>query len=258
MTGALCILAAGDEAEAASARAVRRALAGRPVRGRRPSAPRGRFRRPDRRPRSNGPRAAPRSFAACAIGEIGLDYHYDFSPRDVQQRRCSRRSSRWRVELDLPVVIHTREATTTRSRSCARPATGVRGVFHCFTGDAAMARRALDLGFLPLVRRDRHVSEGRRDLRDAARIVPADRLLVETDSPFLAPVPHRGKRNEPAYVARVAGGARRAFAATPRAALDRAGRRAISSGSLDGSAVIQLATRQRLSALTPCEDSPVL
>jgi TatD DNase family protein len=105
------------------------------------------------------------------------------------------------LELALPVIIHTREATDdTFAMLHEHP--GVRGVFHCFTGDTAMAQRALALGF--------YVSFAgivtfpkAGDLRDAARSVPADRLLIETDSPYLAPVPHRGKRNEPAYVARV-------------------------------------------------------
>jgi TatD DNase family protein len=136
-----------------------------------------------------------------AIGEIGLDYHYDFAPRAVQQAVFAAQ-----VDLagarDLPIVIHTREAdadTLAILRDAARP---VRGVFHCLTGDAALAQAALDLGF--------HVSFSgivsfpkAQALRDIAAVVPADRLLVETDSPFLAPVPHRGKRNEPAWVARV-------------------------------------------------------
>ena len=137
-----------------------------------------------------------------AIGEIGLDYHYDFSPRDVQravfaeQVACARDTGR-------PIVIHTREAPDDTFEILAAEGRGeVRGIFHCFTGDAAMARRALDAGF--------HVSfagiitfpKG-QTVRDAAAIVPDDRLLTETDSPYLAPVPYRGKRNEPAHVERV-------------------------------------------------------
>ena len=135
-----------------------------------------------------------------AVGEIGLDYHYDFSPRDVQ-REVFRRQVALARELKLPVVIHTREATDDTFAILGEEGRGeVAGVFHCFSGDAAMARQALDLGF--------HVSfagivtfpkaEG---VREAARVVPAERLLVETDAPYLAPVPYRGKRNEPAYVA---------------------------------------------------------
>ena len=138
-----------------------------------------------------------------AIGEIGLDYHYDFAPRDVQhavfqaQIECARKRR-------LPVVIHTREAEEDTFR-ILKDASGEEagGVFHCFTGDRAMARRVLDAGF--------HLSLSgivtfpkAEELREVARMVPLDRLLVETDSPFLAPAPHRGTRNEPARVIHVA------------------------------------------------------
>ena len=133
-----------------------------------------------------------------AVGEIGLDYHYDFSPRDVQHDVFVEQLATARA-LGAPVAIHTREAdedTFTIARR--RRARGVRGVFHCFTGGVARARRALDLGF--------HLSLAgiltfpkAADLVEVAKFAPADRLLVETDSPFLAPVPHRGKRNEPAF-----------------------------------------------------------
>ena len=131
-----------------------------------------------------------------AIGEIGLDYHYDFSPRDVQ-REVFERQLDLAAETGKTVVIHTREAwddTMALIRGRARA-----GIMHCFTGDEQQAREALDLGF--------HLSFGgvltfpKADaVRDAARITPDDRLLVETDCPYLAPVPHRGKRNEPAFV----------------------------------------------------------
>jgi TatD DNase family protein len=139
---------------------------------------------------------------ACAIGEIGLDYHYDLSPRDVQQE-VFRGQIRLARELSLPIVIHTREATADTFRIIAEEGEGhVRGVFHCFTGDVGMARAALDmdfcLSFAGIVSFPRAA-----DLRDVARLVPAERLLSETDAPYLAPVPYRGKRNEPAYVARV-------------------------------------------------------
>jgi len=140
--------------------------------------------------------------AARAIGEIGLDYHYDFSPRDVQQAvfRAQLRLARSR---DLPIVIHTREAEDDTLRLLAEEGgLALRGVFHCFTGDAAAAARALATGFylsIPGV-----ISFPKAEpLRVALPHVPADRLLVETDSPYLAPVPHRGKRNEPAYVSKV-------------------------------------------------------
>ena len=108
------------------------------------------------------------------------------------------------LERDLAVVIHTREATDDTFDVLAPAArTGLRGVFHCFTGDVAMAQRALDIGFY--VSMSGIVSFPKAGtLRDVAAMVPADRLLIETDSPYLAPVPHRGKRNEPAFVARVA------------------------------------------------------
>lgn len=139
--------------------------------------------------------------SACAIGEIGLDYHYDFSPRDVQQAvfRAQLQLARAR---DLPVVIHTREAEQDTLRIIAEESRGqLRGVFHCFSGDADAAARALATGF--------HVSipgivtfPKATALREAAARIPADRLLIETDSPYLAPTPHRGKRNEPAFVIR--------------------------------------------------------
>ena len=143
-----------------------------------------------------------RTPCARAVGEIGLDYHYDFSPHDVQQA-VFRAQVRVALALDLPVVIHTREADDDTLSVLREEGRGVlRGVLHCFTGGPALARPALDLGF--------HISLAgivtfpkASELRETARLVPLDRLLVETDSPFLAPVPHRGKRNEPAYVGRV-------------------------------------------------------
>lgn len=139
--------------------------------------------------------------AVCAIGEIGLDYHYDFSPRDVQQAVFRAQLALARTR-DLPVAIHTREAEADtlaliREAQAAGP---VRGVFHCFTGDPAVAARALatgfSLSFAGILTFPRAV-----ELRDACRATPVDRLLTETDAPYLAPVPHRGTRNEPAHVA---------------------------------------------------------
>jgi TatD DNase family protein len=139
---------------------------------------------------------------ARAVGEIGLDYHYDFSPRAVQHA-VFRAQIRLALSRDLPIVIHTREADDDTLRIITDEGRGrLRGVFHCFTGDAAAAARALVTGFclsIPGV-----ATFPKADaLRQAAAGAPADRLLVETDSPYLAPVPFRGKRNEPAYVARV-------------------------------------------------------
>jgi TatD DNase family protein len=139
---------------------------------------------------------------ARAVGEIGLDYHYDYSPRDVQQAVFRGQLALAR-QLDLPVVIHTREAdedtlTLLREEGSGR----LRGVLHCFTGTPALAAAGLELGFsISLAGIITFPKAG--DLRATARQVPLDRLLTETDSPFLAPVPHRGQRNEPAHVARV-------------------------------------------------------
>lgn len=140
---------------------------------------------------------------ARAVGEIGLDYHYDLSPR-AAQRDVFAGQLALAAELDLPVVIHTREAdadTLDIIRSTARGA--VRGVFHCFSGDVPLARAALDLGFFVsfsgMVTFPKAAA-----IHEAARLVPDDRLLMETDCPYLAPVPLRGKRNEPAWVAHVA------------------------------------------------------
>jgi TatD DNase family protein len=155
-------------------------------------------------------KATPESFArlrelarhpkVIAIGEIGLDFHYDFSPRPVQNSVFERQLE-IAAELEKPVVIHTREAWAATLEMLAGWRGG--GIMHCFTGDAEAAREALDLGF--------HLGFGgvvtfpkAGDVREAARITPDDRLLVETDSPYLAPVPHRGARNEPAFVVEVA------------------------------------------------------
>jgi TatD DNase family protein len=139
---------------------------------------------------------------ARAIGEIGLDYHYDFSPREVQHA-VFRAQIRLAIERDLPIVIHTREAEDDTLRIITEEGRGqLRGVFHCFTGDAAAAARALATGFLLSIPGVATFPKA-ESLRQAVAGAPADALLVETDSPYLAPVPHRGQRNEPAYVARV-------------------------------------------------------
>lgn len=140
---------------------------------------------------------------ARALGEIGLDYHYDFAPKDVQHQVFRLQIGLAR-ELDLPVIIHTREAEEDTLAILREESAGtVRGVMHCFTGTRWLAEEALALGM--------HISfagivtfpKG-ANVRDVAVGVPADRLLCETDSPYLAPTPHRGKRNEPAWVVRVA------------------------------------------------------
>lgn len=136
-----------------------------------------------------------------AIGEIGLDYHYDFSPRDVQREIFERQLELAR-ESGKPIVIHTREAWAD-TLDVIRSQWQGEGIMHCFTGDEVQAREALDLGF--------YLGFGgvltfpkAESTRQAARIAPADRLLIETDCPYLAPVPHRGKRNEPAFIAETA------------------------------------------------------
>ncbi|QEM81385.1 TatD family hydrolase [Halomonas binhaiensis] len=147
--------------------------------------------------------ACAREHEAVAIGECGLDYHYDSVPRDVQRERfiCQLKAS---TELGLPVIVHTREAkeeTLALIREHGDPAVG--GVLHCFTEDLDMAREAVRLGF--------YISlagivtfRNAESLREVARRVPLDRMLIETDSPYLAPVPYRGKPNEPAWVVEVA------------------------------------------------------
>ena len=136
-----------------------------------------------------------------AIGECGLDYYYDKSDRDAQRERFQAHIDAAR-ETGLPLVIHTREAEadTADILSCAVREGGVTGVLHCFTGSAELARKGLDLGF--------YVSlsgivtfKNAQDLQDTAKWLPADQMLVETDAPFLAPVPHRGQKCEPAFVA---------------------------------------------------------
>jgi TatD DNase family protein len=137
-----------------------------------------------------------------AIGEIGLDYHYDFSPRDVQ-RTVFERQLELAAASGKPIVIHTREAwEDTMAILWGRPL-ACPVIMHCFTGDRPQAEEALShgcyLAFGGVVTFPKADS-----VREAARITPDDRLLIETDCPYLAPVPHRGKRNEPAFVVEVA------------------------------------------------------
>jgi len=140
--------------------------------------------------------------AACAIGEIGLDYHYDLSPHEIQ-RELFRAQVRLARDLDLPVVVHTREADADTVTILQEEGRGeVRGVFHCFSGSADLASAALDLGFAVSFAGILTFPNA-ADLRKVAASIPADRLLVETDCPYLAPAPHRGRRNEPAWVVQV-------------------------------------------------------
>jgi TatD DNase family protein len=134
-----------------------------------------------------------------AVGEIGLDYHYDFSPREVQHH-IFREQLKIAEAAKKPVVIHTREAwddTISILRDHWNPQHG--GIMHCFSGAPKEAQQALDLGF--------YLSFGgivtfpkALEIQEAARMTPSDRLLIETDAPYLAPVPKRGKRNEPSYI----------------------------------------------------------
>src|ERR1700679_1092506 len=152
--------------------------------------------------------AAIRRFAAhpkcVGIGEAGLDYHYDYAPRDVAARVFRAQIALAR-ELGMPLVIHAREAADAPAGIPReeRAAGAFAGVLHCFTSSRALAETGLALGL--------YVSfsgvltfKNSQELRDIARDVPLDRLLVETDAPFLAPAPHRGKRNEPSFVVETA------------------------------------------------------
>jgi TatD DNase family protein len=139
-----------------------------------------------------------------AWGEIGLDYHYDNSPREVQ-RDAFKKQLRMARERRLPVVIHTREAEADTLGLLDREwkDSGLGGVVHCFTGTRAFAEAAIERGFL-ISFSGVVTFKKAEDLRDTARTLPLDRILIETDSPFLAPIPHRGKRNEPAYLVETA------------------------------------------------------
>jgi TatD DNase family protein len=148
-------------------------------------------------------RSLARSQGVVAYGEIGLDYHYDHSPREIQRLRF-REQVQLAHELRLPIVIHTREAQEdTIAILKEEKAHKLGGVFHCFSGDAWLAKDALDLGFY-LSFSGVITFQNASMLRDIVNTVPMDRVLVETDAPYLTPVPHRGKRNEPAYVRHVA------------------------------------------------------
>ena len=154
---------------------------------------------------------------AVAVGECGLDYHYDNAPRDVQRRVFASQLS-LAAERKLPVVVHTRDAEDdTRSMVIEAAAAGVRGVLHCFTGSHGLAEAAIEHGwsisFSGIITFRRWTDD------DLLRLVPDDRLLAESDAPYLAPVPHRGRRNEPAWVEATVG----RLAAARGAAVDEVG-----------------------------------
>ncbi len=136
-----------------------------------------------------------------AIGETGLDYHYDHSPRAVQLRRFEQQIA-LAGELDLPVVVHSRSADDDTIAVLRSLPPELMGVLHCFTSGPELLEAGLEAGWF--VSFSGIVSFKKYDGADLVRRVPADRLLIETDAPYLAPVPFRGKRNEPAYVAHVA------------------------------------------------------
>jgi TatD DNase family protein len=141
-----------------------------------------------------------------AIGEIGLDYHYDHSPRDVQQR-VFRQQLELAAAVNLPILIHCRPSQNSsnawddllRILGEHWTSTGLGGVMHCFTGNLAQAHASLSLGFI-LSFAGNLTYPNAQNIRDAAAIVPLDRFFLETDCPYLAPIPHRGQRNEPAFV----------------------------------------------------------
>ncbi len=170
-----------------------------------------------------------RDAKVIAWGEIGLDYFYDHSPRDVQQRVFVQQMEMAR-SAKLPIVIHCRPSDNSENAwddllRLVREhwaSSGLGGVLHCFTGTVEHARAALDLGFVISFAGNITYPKA-QNIRDAASIVPLDRMFVETDCPYLAPVPHRGQRNEPAYVVETArqigelrGTSRKKLATRPR------------------------------------------
>jgi TatD DNase family protein len=145
-----------------------------------------------------------------AWGEIGLDYFYDHSPREAQKAVFLKQMELART-AKLPIIIHCRPSDNSQNAwdDCLSSiaehwtASGLGGILHCFTGTIEHARRALDMGFMISFAGNITFPKA-QPIRDAAQIVPLDRMLIETDSPYLAPIPHRGQRNEPAFVREVA------------------------------------------------------
>ena len=145
-----------------------------------------------------------------AWGEIGLDYFYDHSPREIQ-RSVFLRQMELAQTAKLPIIIHCRPSDNSENAwdDCLglieehRGSSALGGILHCFTGSIEHARRALDMGFMISFAGNITFPKA-QPIRDAAQIVPLDRMLIETDSPYLAPIPHRGQRNEPSFVKQVA------------------------------------------------------
>jgi len=138
-----------------------------------------------------------------AVGETGLDFFYDHSPRSLQED-LFREHLAMAEDLDLPIVVHSRNADELTARILKECGRRVRGVLHCFTGGAELLETALSAGWM--VSYTGIITFKKYDAQALVRSVPRDRLMVETDAPYLAPVPHRGRRNEPSYVAQVAQG----------------------------------------------------
>jgi TatD DNase family protein len=145
-----------------------------------------------------------------AWGEIGLDYFYDHSPRDIQKAVFLRQMELAKT-AKLPIIIHCRPSDNSENAwdDCLAmiaehwSSSGLGGILHCFTGSVEHARRAIDMGFMISFAGNITFPKAQA-IRDAAQLVPLDRMLIETDSPYLAPIPHRGQRNEPAFVREVA------------------------------------------------------
>lgn len=139
--------------------------------------------------------------SVVAVGECGLDYHYDHSPRELQ-RLAFAEQIRLAKHFDLALIVHTREAWDDTAQLLVSEEASVKTIIHCFTGGVDEARRFLDLGFY-LSFSGIVTFKNALEIRQAAAFCPLDKILVETDSPFLAPVPHRGQANQPAHVALV-------------------------------------------------------
>ncbi len=155
-----------------------------------------------------------RGSGALAIGECGLDFFRDLSPRPAQ-RRAFARQIEMALRLGLPLVVHDRDAHEEMAAMLEEQhAERVGGVLHCFSGDLNLARRVMDMGFhLGVTGTITYKNAG--SLRELARLVPAERLLLETDCPYLSPIPKRGKPNEPAYLALTVTGLAQALEVTP-------------------------------------------